>query len=313
MGLDHMDALPDDDLAAPRPKVVVQYRRSLLSRLAPAVLLLLVAGMVLAYRVRIEDWRGLEGFLARRRPEAPALPRTPPPQASPAPPPPVAVVHEARLVIPPRLPSLPRPDPGRPGAPPSRPTLAAVLPEEPVDASEVWNDIRREVVQKKANEAAMEATKVRQFEDDERSALRREFQMEDQHRQDLETSRSGFRAELRRVLKDPTVSPAEEIEALCERQGVRIVPGKASWMAPEDLVPLTSSGRRERVVTLRLQSWPEPRILQELVRLENRNHPARKGPKTRQETVVRAAVQLLEVPLNARPKPSGPARIARPK
>ena len=114
-------------------------------------------------------------------------------------------------------------------------------------------------------------------------------------RAEVELSRQEFHVGLRRALAQSSPKSGRAIEGLCDAQGVSLAPDRLA-MGTAAAPALTTGARRVRVEKMRAKGMAEPAILSDLVRLESRNRAARGGPKSHEETLVRAARQLLAVP-----------------
>ncbi len=161
------------------------------------------------------------------------------------------------------------------------------------------SEIRREVEKSKAESAELEALKEQVFSEDQRLQPIRKEEAARQARIAIEEARVSFRDGLRRALSEPEDQSGPAIDAVCQDHGVIVQAGKLDPGTATGL-GLTSTGRRERVEKLRARGVSEAAIFDELARLESRNRAARNGPKSRQEVLVRAARQLLSVPLASR-------------
>jgi len=298
--LDGPDDPMRDDPAPPRRMVVVHTRRGLMSRLAIPLLIAFVAVLILTYRVKLDDWRGVSSFLGETKPPADVVrPVSLPPSA-------VAVAVElpspSVLSIPESRPSLyagvlPSPMALRLSPMPAGPS-SSPFPDRETKRVQAWLEIRRDVDQAKVDSAALEEIKRREFAEDQRLQPIREEESAREAMQATNESRTAFHRDLRRALADSRGKPGPAVAAVCEESGMNI--GTSRRVVGTAAVPeLTTTARRRRIEKMRSQGFTEPAILEDLARFESRNRAARGGPRSHQEVLVRAARQLLSVPLAA--------------
>ena len=280
---------PEDHVVrAPRPVVIVQYRRSIGSRLTTPVLVVIAALAVLSHRVKIDDWRGWFGSFPEPEPVADraAAPRPSVPLASPPRALRTASAFDAPVTAPRPLALLPSP---------SRATHAVIaLPQPGMETADAWLEIRRVSEMAKIEARDMEVLKARALAMNKQLAAAQRNEVARLDVQPTEMSRQDFLQSLRLALTRSDGRDAQVVEELCRKQGVWLAadrPATSTRSAPE----LTRTEVRYRVETLRAKGFTEVAILDELVRLESRKRAARSGPKSRGEVVVRAARQLLAV------------------
>lgn len=295
---DHIEDLPQSPEAvierAPRPVVIVQYRRGLGSRLTTPLLVLIAALAVLSHRVKIDDWQGWFGSFPEPEPVAdrPATPRPPVRLASPT-----TVVRTAfaRATLNPPTdapqPLALLPTPMRP----SHPAIALPQPGQPgVETADAWQDIRRVSEMAKAEARDMEDLKARAQAQAQWFAAAQRIEAPRLQVRQAEMSRKNFLESLRNAVTRSDGHDAQVVEELCRKHGVWLVaerPAASTVSNPE----LTRTEVRYHIETLRTRGFTEVAILNDLVRLESRKRTARSGPKTHGEVVVRAARQLLAV------------------
>lgn len=288
----HIEALtnpPEADLErAPRPVVIVQYRRSIGTRLTTPVLVVIAALAVLSHRVKIDDWRGLLEASPDPEPVADraAAPR-PLVRLASAP----AALRTASAfdapVTAPRPPAL-LPTPSRAGH------AAIALPEPGMETADAWQEIRRVSEMAKVEARDMDDLKARALAQNKRLAAAQRIEVARSDVRQTEVSRQDFLQSLRLALTRSDGRDAQVVEELCRKHGVWLAadrPATSTLSDPE----LTRTEVRLRVERLRAKGFSEVAILDELVRLESRKRAARSGPKSRGEVVVRAARQLLAV------------------
>ena len=187
---------------APRPVVIVQYRRSLASRLTTPILVMITALAVLSHVVRLDNWRGLFGTFAEPRPIAdePASPRPEVKLAAPSPP--MRTTVAASRSAPPAAP--PRPLALRPRNSPA--THAVIeIPQPGAETAVAWEDIRRESEQARAEALDMAALKAKALAEASRFVARRPAVAEPEPFEDAE---STIAAEFRQAsFAEPWRSP----------------------------------------------------------------------------------------------------------
>lgn len=311
-----------DPPPAPPPVVIVRERRwGWWSPLLPPMLIVAVAVIATAYRPAIRY-----GF--RLGPEAAG--RTVPRGRAPEPPPPVILKIETipvvlppspeSLVAPPLARALARPLPQRlrPRPPaPRMPDLARVrepapsrfhrpepAPPPPAAADETefaLDQIRREAAER--HEQRVEADELKDHVFDlEREQRLQEIRLVDGRRQ-------AFREELRRLLDQWGNQAGPHIVKLAGQDETPPPPGVDRVFQAETKKQGGKLDRHRRIELARAHGLPEPLILADLVREQIRRMPARNGPRSRDEAVVRAARLLLSVPLaETRMTAVGPGR-----
>jgi hypothetical protein len=282
---------------APRQVVIVQYRRSLASRLTTPILVMIAALAVLSHVVKLDNWRGLFGTFAEPRPLAdePAAPRPAVTLAAPSPlmRTPVAAARSTPPASPPRPLAL-------------RPlnSLAAHavidIPQPGAETADAWEDIRRESEQSKSEAREMEALKAKAAAESPRFAAAHRAAMAALEAAESLESREEFREALRRALEQPDGRSAQVVEELCRQHGVRLAADKLPPGTATLPILSGSAGIRYRVKLLRAKGVAEVAILDDLARNESKNYAARSGPRLRSEVIVRAARQLLSVPPGTR-------------
>jgi hypothetical protein len=276
----------------PGPFVVVQYRRSLASRVAVPVLVVIAAGAVLSHRVRLDDWQGITSL--RSKPETVVAETPPRPIVSPLLSAPNLIRWERETGKRSQPGPLPRP---LARLPITSPAFLPILPfpEQGARTAEAWETLRREAEEAKIEAASMRDLKAHAIPAVRGRGLGEEDRLPLEERAEIELSRQEFHDGLRRALAQSSTKIARAIEELCDAQGISLAPDRlALGTAPAPA--LTTGGRRSRVEKLRAKGMTEPAILSYLVRIEARNRAARSGPKSHDETLVRAARQLLAVP-----------------
>ncbi len=313
---------PENALPAPVvPVVVVQYRRGWIARLMMPVMILITATALLSHRMKADDWRGLSHYLGLKdNVKAAASPSVSEPRPAPeaAPPIIVTIVPEEEIPLPaPSLLDPPKPKPAivAEATPVATPAAEVPNPTPAVRAGEVWDDIREEGERKQADAQALERMKDLQFEQDQRLTQQKKVEELQRDRVKAASGRADFRNALRAALTQPEGRAGPAIRDLCAREGVAL---GSSFTPPAQELVTTSAARKDRVEKLRGMQFSEAMILCDLIRLEAPNRVARRaGTRTPEDVVVRAARQLLLVPLS-QPAPSpartsGVARSARPR
>lgn len=329
--------------AAPPPLVVIEYRRGISSVLAPPGLILLICLAILSYQ-RQTPIRPIatapvaappgtaggpkgQGRIIMVEPSntgaafAPiaarfGAPPTHPPEPDPAIKPETESVESATPGTEPtpareiRV-EPPAPEPARATQPPDPPRVAHAEPEAPRPTlAENLEEIRREAERKAADLEEMESIKV-----ESRGVLIYEaFQK-------AQANRPAFRRELQRVLKALGKQGGPEIEKLCERYGrttVQEIHDRVLRDLNRNAMPLSNPARVEM---MRRRGLPEPMILDYLAHQLRHTINTRGGPRDSHEVRVKAAQQLLTVPLapdlaptpaRGPAPPSGPSRGGRP-
>ena len=276
---------------ARRPVVIVRYRRAPGSRFTTPILVLIAALAVLSHRVKIDDWRGVWGALpdpepigARNGESRVAVALADPPLALRAAWVPSVAELPARAPRP--LALLGKPSPAT--------HSAIALPRSGEETANSWAEIRRVSELAKAEALDMENLKALAQAQSRRQAATHPLETAHSGVRQTEESRQEFLDSLRLALSRPDGRGVQEVESLCRQHGVSLSanrPLAGTEAAPE----LTPAARRQRVESLRSKGVTEAAILEELVRHEARKRPARSGPKTRDEVLVRATKQLLAI------------------
>lgn len=295
------DGAEGETAPGPRPMIVVHERRGLMSRLAVPLLLLIAAAAVLSHRFRLDHWQGFTAIFDKSPAMVPAAPPPPPIVVAAVPPPlpTVAPIPSAALTV-----AVPRPEPLAMNLTPMPVGPSAIpFPDRRAKVEEAWQAIRRDVEKAKEETAALEEIKRREFAEDQRLQPIREAEEQRVAVQDAKQTRLAFLNALRKAVNDKKGQPGPAVESVCSEYGMDV--GGKRW-APGTMTgpEMTSTARRQRIEKLRGMGWSEPDILAELARFESRNRAARGGPRTKQDVLVRAAKQLLSVPLVARPAQS---------
>jgi hypothetical protein len=189
---------------------------------------------------------------------------------------------------------------------------AAPQPAEPkqVTAAEVWDDIRRQSEQKKAEFNRLQGMKQGLLEEDRREAEQRSIERIRQAAFQADAERARYRADLQRVLTRWGDDAAPEIKRLTERYMYDTQPEIED--GARDLLNRVSGKyrRQDRLNILRMAGMPEPRVLDYLTRLELKNLYGRNGPRNDDDALIRAARTLLASPLPPpRPAPKPPATV----
>jgi hypothetical protein len=168
-------------------------------------------------------------------------------------------------------------------------------------ASDIARDILREAELVRLNEADLNRVKREQLARDDQAAAERKAQEAWLQRAQDFRDRAKFRDSLRLVLRDADQKresyrqTAARLLELCHQAGQSMDWTQA--MTPRNVAVLTREKRGLLIEKYRKERRTEPAILVELARLERRNVAARNGPRDGDEALVRAARQLLAVPL----------------
>lgn len=304
MGTPSDDTSPEgiaDEGATPRPVVVVQYRRGWLSQLTTPLLILVAAGAILSHRVKIADWRGLSALLPKRETvvvvekvivKVPAPAAGTPPTIGAVANPPIEVV-EAHP---------PMPDRPEPGPPVARTLAIRPLPldiegDERMRTTRAEQEILRESDEKRKKRLAEAALQDRRFEEEALAEVARQAEELVRQRRAIQDERKTFREAVHRALGPSSSASGPEIRALCQQRGVYLDPERRMVGTSSSISGLSASNRKILVERLRAIGKDEAFILDQLVRSEAVNRGARSGPKTLDDVIVRAARQLLEVPV----------------
>lgn len=112
-----------------------------------------------------------------------------------------------------------------------------------------------------------------------------------------EADRPRFRADVRKLLAELGNQAGPQLEALCDEYGRELFQEVEDAGRRQLGGPVARLSKAERVKVLRAQGFTEQRLLLYLRNLESRNILARGGPQDSDEALVRAAHQLLAVPL----------------
>lgn len=320
------DPTPAGQASAPPPTlVIVRRERGWATRLAGPLLIVALALVVLAYRARTPDWRGLRlpawAALEPGPPApapGPAAPASPPlivkvrgpatsldsaplaPTLDPERPEPTGPRRVEAIAAPPPgpitgpsadlAPNRPLPAPGGP-APPAAPWPTGPLNPPGPDATEqALAEIRRESERRHAEMVDLEVVKVRVDRLDQERARQKKAARLALMLQNNARMAAEFRDRLRPIVKAKGHRGGREISQLCDRYPADPAPDPS-------LLPSvwTNLGRRQRIKQLRAQGFAEPAILVHLAQLEAINYAARNGPKDFDEAMARAAYYLLEV------------------
>jgi hypothetical protein len=190
---------------------------------------------------------------------------------------------------------------------------AVQAPEAVVDPptkEQVWGDIERQAAQQKEDRQRLEKMKPIWLEQDRLEAQRRlQMQIAEALKQ-ADEDRPRFLAELKRLLDQRGNRSYTEIEDLCLRYG-RDTMAQIDEKVHQVLASTAARlGRNQRVNLLRYYGLPETRILDYLYNAESKNITKRNGPRNQEEALMRAARQLLAVPLPPPPQaqPRAPAQ-----
>ncbi len=187
-----------------------------------------------------------------------------------------------------------------------KPSLPAPAPValEPVDPAEVWKDIQREAILKNKQKIVLESVKRQLLEEDLLNARQRQAEQAEHRRQSLAQQNQTFRQELSDLVSSEQADAAHEIRKLASlpppRPRPRTIDGKGG--EPRALTLSRSLElRRAWVAKLRLDGQQDSVILADLVEAHRLNRLARGGPKSDDDAVLRATIDLLSVPVDARP------------
>jgi hypothetical protein len=210
-----------------------------------------------------------------------------PPAPAPAPAPAVA---EAAAPVP-----APAPDP-------APVPFAVAVPHDPVQTQLAMAGIAAEVERKRA-EVAQTAALRDSVLDLERRRLAEQMEAE---RRAAEEHRVTFRRELARLLQQQGDGAGAAIWALAESRHAEPSPvaEKAIAAAIQGAKAKGKLDRAGRVAIFRAYGLDETVILAELVREQVGLMPSRRGPRTREEAIVRAARALLALRPEAAPAPA---------
>jgi hypothetical protein len=314
--LDGIDSPPADEAAPAAPVVIIHYRgKRWPALLWPPALILTIAALGLVYRAKVYDWTGLAPVV--RTPTAAPRPSEEP---APAEPPPLVIKVENDRPTAPAAAEVPAPPPEivpekpkarevvgftRPqdAAPPAIVEAPAAPPVRPPETKQAVEAIKQAAAEKRKDRAATLAlaAHIDEIEKLRQIRLRAQHAAEDQKK--LEEARRAA------LLERPTVN--NEIRRALDQQGdragpqIKLIMVKHGVAQPQDRVLLgklinQTSGRfdrRSRVQLLRSGGWSETIILEYLFEREYKNLHKRGGPRNEDDAYVRAAKQLLEVPL----------------
>jgi hypothetical protein len=318
--------LPFEPEAAPRIAVSSRVKSHKRWRFLPPLALCLIACGVLAVRLKSRDWQGLSMFITRGW--------SPPRRVATAPaalPGPRSEVLETAIVaetpalpwshrIPTKLlramnrigsaegPSprvrVPRPD-AIPGLPPVIASTFAPQMGAQREAKLAWEEIRQEAEQRRAEREQMEAliptVEAQQIVDQERG----DADKTDRARQRAETDRVPYREALRKAIDRHGDDAGPTIRALAGKHVTKILDDDKKDLIRALKEHAGRLDRNGRVALYRSFGLPEASILETLALAEVRNFRARNGPKNLDDAYVRAARQLLAVPLET-PSPPPP-------
>jgi hypothetical protein len=109
--------------------------------------------------------------------------------------------------------------------------------------------------------------------------------------------RPKFRAELQQILESKGNMAGNDIRKLCDRYGLGTLPEIEEFMKRSVNGRGEKLRRADRIRLLRYCGLPESMVLGDLANSEVLNIGARGGPRNQAETWVRAARQLLKLPL----------------
>lgn len=209
-------------------------------------------------------------------------------------------------------------DPGEVVGPVERPPAAAPAGARAAGGSEVTADT--------AGGDAPEASKEEILQDIERESREKAGQRRDlttlknQARAlavadtlaKAEARRTSFHDDLRKAIKDLGKNAGPEIEKLCARHGRDTL--KDVWATYRHALRLAPRAytSRWKVEMMRSVGLPETLILDDLAHGFHKQLNSRGGPRDQNEVRVRAARELLSVPVAATRKPSAPAASTRP-
>jgi len=186
----------------------------------------------------------------------------------------------------------PEPDP--------QPRVEAPIVE--VDPNQVREEIRREAQKKQADLAQLQALKAAALQRERREAAQRHVEQQERLRRTVEEERNLFRDELREVLKRFGIRSGPEIAALQQRYTRPLTP-EVSKVVDR----LRSAGRRinrhTRVQLYRRMGMSEAMVLDELAHEMARDLDPVLGPRSQDESLIRAARLLLILPLPGTPDP----------
>jgi hypothetical protein len=170
---------------------------------------------------------------------------------------------------------------------------------------------RIEGVTQQAFASIREEAEQRRNEREEQHELREDFPRieqaaREQQRQELERERSTFRSEVQALLRREVNEAGPAIWSLVLRSSVRDHAVADVLLARDRKSRAVRLNRNARIVLLRTNGLSEAEILRELVEEQRKLMPSRKGPRTLNEAIVRAARQLIAAPLT-RPDDAVPA------
>ncbi|HEU5117611.1 MAG TPA: hypothetical protein VFT74_13280 [Isosphaeraceae bacterium] len=177
-------------------------------------------------------------------------------------------------------------------------------PQEPVDPAKVWQDIQREANLKNKQRTVLESIKNQLLEEDLLNARQRQAQQAERRRQSMAQQNQTFRQELSDILSSEQAGAAHEIRKLASLRPPQPRPRTIDGQGGEPRALTLSRSielRRAWVAKLRLDGQRDSVILADLVEAHRLNRLARGGPRTDDDAVLRAAIDLLSVPVDARP------------
>jgi hypothetical protein len=312
----------------PSPQVPMTARRSRRWVLLPPVLMSCVAMSVLAYRVWSPDWQGIYRMMGLRIPRA--IARATPVAAAPVEMsplmtelatsspydpsllPPSALTARGARRSPTRLASLDGPGtrvhPPRPDALPddlasnAAALLAAGSPLARA-GKRAWEDILKAAEDRRAARENFEALKPALEVHQALEVGSREVKEAQKQRQEVEADRDAFRAELRAIVDRLGEKAGPSIRELTQKHFVPVPPNLEKKVERALQNGVGRLDAKARLQLRRTYGLPEPLILEELAAEEMRKISARTGPRNADEAFVRAARQLLAVPITAPPPP----------
>lgn len=187
-----------------------------------------------------------------------------------------------------------RPDPV---AAPPQPNPDVAEPAGAVDSHEVWDDIAQAAQQKAAERAELEGMKRDLLDRDRKGAAQRKLEQTVEEIKKQDDNRRVFLADLKRLMQAGGPNLAESVRSMVDQNG-----GDASKLAanqPGRAKKLASSAdlRHAWVKSLRRMGIAEGVILSDLERAHQLNYAARNGPRSPDEALLRAARDLLDVPV----------------
>jgi hypothetical protein len=295
------DGAPPAPLTEPAPRVVIQYRgRSRALVLLPAVAV--AASLVTFVAAR----RGGEGH----RPDPPrARPAPAPVAATPAEP---LVVRVAPLPrseseVPPETIEPPPPETIEPAPAAETPEVAAVKAEPPELTEAEATQQAMAAIRADAEQARQERADMEEL----RAAVPAiEAQAREQARQAVNARRQEFHRDLRQLIADRGNGAAQaiwDLAILADRGPDPIANREVRTVLERHGPRLDRAGR---IALYRRHGLSEPAILAVLFEEQRRLMPSRKGPRNRNDAILRAAKQLLATPPHRAGSATGKGPIA---